>query len=264
MKAIYEASTHDKPVMGNMSSYHQDGLIHWHENIELLYFYDGECSVLNDDSEIAVKAGDLVVVNSEAIHMVKFPKGETRYIYYIISNSFCEEMGFSAESNFIVKRIRDERIQEYFKIIEKEVAEQGDYYYESIKINLLNVLLILFREYTETPKLMQKKSVKIDLAKKIVQYLQKNIKNDIDLEDIEKHCGYSKFYISKVFKEVTGKKLINYFNEIRMEKAKKMLLSGVESINEIALKCGFESQSYFGKVFKKYTGFSPLEFKKNI
>lgn len=264
MKAIYEVSTHDKPLIGHIISNHEDGLIHWHENIELLYFYEGECLVLNDDSEIEAHAGDLIVVNSEAIHRVRFTNGDAKYIYYIISNKFCEEMGFSVESNFIMKKVKDRRIDEYFQNIKKEAEEQKDYYYESIKINLLNVLLILFREYTESPKMAQKKSVKIELAKKVVKYLQKNTKNDIDLDDVEKHCGYTKFYISKVFKEVTGKNVINYFNEIRMEKAKKMLLTGTESINEIAVSCGFESQSYFGKVFKKQTGYTPREYREKF
>lgn len=264
MDGLYEVSTNTKPIIGGKQVKTGDDPIHWHESIELLYFIKGSCKVLNGNEEIRVTKGDLIVINSEALHSVRCDEktpvpGE--YIYFIVNHTFCEEMGFFTGENFITKKLRDKRIDRYFEIIEKELEEQKNYYNESVKINILNILLILFREYIIEGYNEQKNSAKITLTKKMVKYIRKNMQRPITTADIENYCGYSKYYLSRVFREITGKTIMRYLNEIRTNEAKIMLSSSDMSISTIASECGFESQSYFGKVFKKYTGFSPIEFR---
>ena len=56
-------------------------------------------------------------------------------------------------------------------------------------------------------------------------------------------------------------KFSDYLNKVRIEQSKKILENGNDSILEIALKVGFEDQSYYSKVFKKNTGITPYKYK---
>ena len=68
-------------------------------------------------------------------------------------------------------------------------------------------------------------------------------------------------YFSTVFKNSTGLSFKEYLNKVRIEESKILLLNTDFSIIDIAIAVGFEDQSYFSKVFKKYTGTTPKQFR---
>ena len=64
-----------------------------------------------------------------------------------------------------------------------------------------------------------------------------------------------------MFKDVTGKNISAQVNEIRVANARELLMTTDMSMSEIAVACGFENSSYFGKVFKKITNMTPIEYR---
>ena len=66
------------------------------------------------------------------------------------------------------------------------------------------------------------------------------------------------------FRENMWKTPILYLTEFRIEKAKQELLTGDKAIVDIAFSCGFESASYFNRVFRKQTGMTPMEYRKHM
>ena len=78
---------------------------------------------------------------------------------------------------------------------------------------------------------------------------------------MSKNLGVTSPYLSMLFKHVTGLTFRDYLNKVRVEDAKRLLISTDYQIMEIAVACGFNDQSYFTKVFKKYTGLSPRNFR---
>ena len=68
-------------------------------------------------------------------------------------------------------------------------------------------------------------------------------------------------YFSRIFKKETGATFNSFLNEVRIEKSKALLRNNDLKMVDIALMVGFESQSYFTKVFKKITGISPLQYR---
>ena len=82
------------------------------------------------------------------------------------------------------------------------------------------------------------------------------------MEDVatEAGMGYSKF--RKVFRDYTGFPPAQYFLHLKMERAKDYLLGTNLSCKEISYRLGFDSASYFNKMFRLYQGCTPLEFRK--
>jgi len=103
-----------------------------------------------------------------------------------------------------------------------------------------------------------------DLVHRCIQFLQKHYSEKITLEDVARSVYMSPTYLSRVFKRETGTSLVDFLNRIRIEKSKEMLTNNDVRLIDVALQCGFESQSYFNRVFKQSTGMTPQQYRKNI
>lgn len=264
MEYSYEPQTAVTNIHISLHRRNNNDYIHWHENIEILYFLNGECNIINGNEELKVSKGDIFVVNSEDIHGVIFDKTRCEYIVIHLDNVFCESMGFNTNDVRFVKKIHNKELESLILKAHKENQDKKEYYQESIKLSILSVLLILFRDYIIKDTKEYKTSNKVKLTKKIIKYIKKHFDKALTIEDIEKHCRYSRFYISRAFKEITGVTIMAYLNQVRTQKAKSLLQNSNLNMSEIASQCGFVSQSYFGKVFKRYENVSPLEYKKKV
>lgn len=265
MESKYELHTsimnNNYPLKIRLQRQRENGYIHWHDNLEMLYFLKGECNVINGNEELSVKTGDIVVFNSEALHHVKVNGEPAEYIIVQLDATYFEAMGFKTSDVNIRKIIRDEQISAILKKALNEQEARLPYYRESVKGMMLEILVIIFRNYLVEDSHDGELSNKLKLVKKVVKYIKRHYDEELTVEKISEHCGYSRFYVSKTFKEITGYTVIWYINAARIEKAKSLLKNGDLSMNEIALQCGFVNQSYFGKVFKRLENISPHEYK---
>ena len=95
------------------------------------------------------------------------------------------------------------------------------------------------------------------------EYIEKNFQENINLNKISNYVSLSKNYFCNIFKKETGITIWDYLIRIRMEEAKRMLLETEQKTYEISEKVGYDDPSYFGRLFKKYTGLTPIEFREN-
>ena len=91
---------------------------------------------------------------------------------------------------------------------------------------------------------------------------QKNISEKTNLDKIAEHFMVSRSYLSKKTKELTGCSVQELHEKMKIEQAKKMLLSDNFSIFDVTVALGFANQNYFSNVFKKNTGLSPGNWLK--
>ena len=92
--------------------------------------------------------------------------------------------------------------------------------------------------------------------------IMKNIFGVISLSDIARDLGIQPAYLSRLFSHYEGMTVTDYIHEKKMEIAKNMLRYSDRTIAEVADYLKFNSQSYFGKLFKKSTGMTPLAYRK--
>lgn len=96
-----------------------------------------------------------------------------------------------------------------------------------------------------------------NLTASIVAYVEKHYSSDLYLERITQELGLSVKYISKVFKEKTGRNLSDYINEVRIQHVKEMLMQTDMSIASISEAAGIYSRSTLIRLFRKYEGVTP-------
>ena len=103
-----------------------------------------------------------------------------------------------------------------------------------------------------------------DIAFKARTYIDEHYKEDLSLQDVAGYLGYSDVYFCKMFKQNIGKSFIVYLNELRIEKAKKLLSRPEINIKDISAEAGFRDANYFTRVFKRMVGMTPSEYRNGV
>lgn len=94
------------------------------------------------------------------------------------------------------------------------------------------------------------------------EFIDSHFNKDISLDDVSREVDISPYYFSKIFKEETGKNFVEYVTEIRMNRAKELLVGTDMSMKEICSEIGYADPNYFSRTFKKNTGLTPTEYKE--
>lgn len=96
----------------------------------------------------------------------------------------------------------------------------------------------------------------------IACYIAENCCSPLSLNSIAEQFYMNKCYLSRIFKEITGFTVNGYLHARRIQKARSLLIQNSMNISEVAEAAGYENLTYFERVFKKHTGMSPLEYRR--
>lgn len=95
-----------------------------------------------------------------------------------------------------------------------------------------------------------------------IHYMQENIHKRLTLNEIADHTGFSSSHFSTLFQKRTGHSPLNYFAQLKMQKACHFLDFSDMKINQIILKIGYDDPFYFSRIFTKTMGMSPTEYRR--
>ena len=132
-------------------------------------------------------------------------------------------------------------------------------------LQIIKNYLELFFVFCLRQDKIQKKSVGIyhnDIINSALQYLNDHINEKVTLDSMANTLGYSKSYLSKLFYSFTDKSIIEYFIDMKLDKAKTMLAEEKYTFSDISELLGFSSLQYFSLLFKKKTGYTLTQYNK--
>ncbi|WP_378107390.1 response regulator [Cohnella cellulosilytica] len=113
---------------------------------------------------------------------------------------------------------------------------------------------------TELPNIELLKSE----LRQTIRYIEEHYQEDISLQEVAGSIPMSESNYSRLFKKQTGVSFVEYLTQLRMEKAKELLLRPDEKVYEIALAVGYQDSRYFSQIFRKYTGDTPSEYRSRF
>ncbi|GBG06444.1 AraC family transcriptional regulator [Paenibacillus agaridevorans] len=126
----------------------------------------------------------------------------------------------------------------------------------------LSVMLYRFMLSLFTPDAgLNTQAENSSIVEKAKHYIKENLTTPVTLEDIAAYCGVSGAYLCRLFQRNKLSSPLEYLRRRRIEAAVTMLRTTEMSAQDIGKQCGFESPSYFSKIFKAYLGFSPREYR---
>ncbi len=149
------------------------------------------------------------------------------------------------------------------ELLEHLTLPEGD---PSDAFVMAKMLELFYYMECDTPRNKQYLQMRVRTrAKPIVKamnYMSGHLQEPIRIETLAETTGYSPNYFQNLFRKLTGETPQKYLLHLRIGKATQLLADSEFSLSEIAQQCGFSSQSYFGAIFKKETGFTPKEFRR--
>lgn len=104
----------------------------------------------------------------------------------------------------------------------------------------------------------------VTIIEKAKTYIDENFKKDISLDMVSREVDISPYYFSKLFKQETGSNFIEYLTDIRLRNARELLKNSGYSIKEVCVESGYSDPNYFSRIFKKYEGVTPSEFRERL
>lgn len=163
-----------------------------------------------------------------------------------------------------------------FKWFEPECIQKGMYATKDtrpeqlyrLKLSLETFLTALYTEYPTAVRIpgyetARKKNQNKNAVRLVLEYMEHNLKNNPTVEKIANECGLGVSSLKRIFKEETGRGVIDYFNDIKIMKAAGLIQDSVLNISQIAEQVGFSSPFYFSRIFKQRLGVSPMEYSKS-
>lgn len=251
---------------------------HFHDTYELYYLVEGERYYFIDKETYLVKQGDVVLVKPNQIHKTSLAEHSyhNRILLQIRSDmldSFLranglhtlEELYAACDSIIPVKEEDRKTIELLLVQIREEMEKKQKHYELMVRMKLAELLVVLSRYrakeafYQESQKVQTVKHQKVH---EVADYLLRHPETEESLEELAARFYISKSYLSRIFKEVTSFTVNEYVNINRVKKAQSLLIHSEYSVTEIAGMLGFESITYFERVFRKYADSAPLKYRK--
>ncbi len=241
--------------------------LHSHEHYELYFLLEGERNFFVKNKLFSIKRNTLVVVPPYCLH--KTEGGPYKRININISPDLLTPLQLEVlnkYSKITAINIKNDSLKLIISLL-----EAGEAFPLSAKLrsetllSITQTLIGLLSLENPTSDSITATIGPNDISPeilKIVHYINKNFSHELTLKEL---CD--KFYICKValckkFKEAMNCSIMQYVTQLRINKAKNLLQSSNESIEDIATLCGFSSGNYFGLIFKKAIGVSPLNYRK--
>jgi AraC-like DNA-binding protein len=253
----------------------------FHDHLEITYIFEGRGSFTIEDKKYDAHTDDIFIIGNTEFHRLEAHdtiKLKTvslyflpEFVYSVGQNSFDFEYlrpFFDHSSEFKnkigVEEFNPKAVLCLMEKIHREKCEKKDFYQLAVKNHLTEILLLLVRHYRKfTSDLIEytKRRHEIDRLKNAFSVLQNGYQGRISLNHVAEAACMSPSYFCKFFKKVTGNTLTDYVLRLRIDRAKELLLKGELNITEIAYKTGFESHSYFDRIFRRYTKVSPQNYR---
>lgn len=136
--------------------------------------------------------------------------------------------------------------------------------------NYLEIFLIMLYRNTNVLTKKMRQSYLIDgidvpyKIKKILNFLQENVHQKLTVADIANHFGKSESAIKQLFFQYHKSGIINYFNQLKINEAKKLIREGTYNFSQISSILGYDNPQYFSKSFKTIAKMTPKEYKASI
>ena len=253
---------------------------HWHPEVELTYFLEGEMIYKINQREYHVHAGDALFCNSNALHTgymtdsndcvyvaVTFhprilygyeaSEIDTHFISPILMDGSFGSMYFNPDKEWM------RQVIQHIKGIYEVSSKKTDFYPMQVQIALLELWLKIYQHSIRQRSTPDPRSAK-DIARlrDILDYLHSHYSENVSLENIADSVHICKSECCRFFKKQMNQTLFEYLMEYRVSQSLSLLKAGI-SVTETCSICGFQNPAYFSRVFRKVMGCAPRDFLKN-
>lgn len=232
---------------------------------QLFYGVSGSGEYLLDGWRGVLRPGQAALLAPDEAHSYHSLGSEWVLHYVGFEGKLCQKLlailGIGQSGLYSLDRT--EALLAHLQTLEQLVlAGQTDSSLQSSK-ELYSMLLDFSQSLTPLPDSRYTES--FGMEKEMILFLEDHYQEDISLDMLAAQFRRTPEYLCGIFKEATGETISHYLRRIRIHRAKILLMERPDAgLREISAACGFHSLSYFGKVFREATGFTPQGYRLGI
>ena len=257
--AIYNGCFTDKGRKND-----NDIIYHRHKEIEIITVVKGTLNAHINNTLFTAFEGDTIIIPPYTLHRFHISKND--YVHYhcicfdlsiIYDNALKEELesGICTIGRIIKNKNIFNYINNTYKIYEKQNS--------GFELEIAGTLNLTFAIIKNNYISIEKNHISGDsFCMKVIEFTAENYMKDISSKTVAEFLFMNNSYFCRLFKKNFGSTFSDYLIAYRLEKAKELLYETSLSISDVATGTGFNSFSYFGKVFKQKFGITPSQFKK--
>jgi len=255
--------------------------LHFHNEYEMYYLYNGTRRYIIEDQTYDLAKGSLILVNKQQVHRTisHLESGHDRLLIEFNEEpfiSFLKHLFDISLIDFFEKNQGifhfDQKGQTYveglFQDIANELSSKQTGYERVIMLRIAELIFHINRFHDNrkfksvSPSAAPPK--KFQLVQKVRDYIATPEGKFTSLEELALKFYVDKSYLSRIYKESTGLTVHESLNIKRIKYAQDLIANTDYPLQDIALKAGFQSLTYFERVFRKHTDTSPLKYRKRI
>ena len=254
-------------VLPEISSYPR--ILHSHaDHVEISIIYSGTSEYLIGDQRQLIRPGDVIIYNAGVIHdELSSENAQIGNYFFAVGDLQVPRLPANALISDNVNPVF--HIQQDFDEI-KSLSETMLSHFEHpsvwspyiIRCETQALLEIIWR-VIHAEQRTQEPHPNFYLGYKIKNYIDLHYLEPLTMKQVSSALGMSESYISHVFKDMLGYPPMQYALRKKIGEAQTLLISTDYPISQIAQMVGFDAQSHFNKLFSKYVGISPGQFRKN-
>ncbi len=236
--------------------------MNWHDGIELQLCTDGNGIVFIDGTKHILDERTLIVINSNSIHYT-ITDNYLKYSALILNPIFCKKMGIDCDNISFNTIVQDNCVLNLIKSLQElHICKAAAYSTAKETSIILQILITLAENCSKGAATIRTKGKSFAYVKSTINYIRNNYNNKLQLDDIAAAACVDKYFLSRAFKEATGKTIVEYINTYRCNRAASLIKEGY-TVSEAAGMCGFDNFSYFTKTFKRIVGILPSKVNKH-
>lgn len=228
----------------------------------LQFIESGQCIYEDNGIVNIAEEGSLLLHFPGVRQHYSFKKEDATHLMWAHFSGVCCKMLDDIKSDVTV-HIKVSDIKEFKRAFERMISVYNvrKPYYETVCSGyLLSILGLVMQSATEQQRRLE--NHKNDRLDNVINYMNENFDQPIDLAKYSEMCFVSQSRFLHIFKDYTGYSPYKFHLKIRIERAMELIVYTSMSIDDVSSSVGFSDCSYFCRVFKKFTGHTPLHYRK--
>ena len=255
----------------------EDSLMHFHNLLEIGVCHSGRGEMFMEDAKVPYESGMISVIPANYPHnTLSMGDSESYWEYLFVDPEKILMAMYPDDILFQQKMLekinkkaylgKEKEVPEVARIVYtilNEVQNKQELYRESVRGLALTLIIMIARMNSElhVPEGLRLKNG-FDQIRPALEYIRENYASSMKIADIASVCHMSESHFRRLFEESISMTPVEYLNQVRVKKACDLIKKTGYSMEEIAVKVGFTTTSTFNRNFKRITGTSPYQWKK--